>query len=463
MLGSPTHELLTVYFPSSRKMQDHQTAAREIPGRSSGSKQPVAWLHLPARQVSWTVLDQALLGIANFATTLLLARWLSPADYGAYTVATAAFWTILPPYGGLLAEPILIFGAVRFRDQLASYFTVLTLFHCCFSAFIAFGFAAAGVCLVFSGSEVSGFGLLGYALAAPVLPMLPLLRNTLYAQSAPRRAAGVAAVYLAGTLVILYLLYTSGTLSPFTAPLAAAGATAVATACVFAARRPELSSLWQGRDFARCVASAHWRYGRWASVTQAVEAFPSTFFYLLIPLLAGLEANAAVRVLIVLIMPAIQAILAFRLLLVPALRRMREQGYIPSIIWRALIVLVAGAALYALLIAEFGGPLMDLLYRGRYGEYARFAWLTGLIPVPFAAMEVLGSFLRARERPDRILWANMISAVVTVVFGGAAVAAWGLLGALLGLLGAYVTTMLVMAWWVIGWSRRRRPIDSTHP
>jgi O-antigen/teichoic acid export membrane protein len=415
-------------------------------------------------QASWTIVDQALLGVANFAATLVLARWLAPVDYGGYTLATAVFWTVLPPYAGLLAEPILVFGVVRFRDQLASYLTVLILFHCCLAALIVFGFAAAGLCLLFSGSEVSGFGLLGYALAAPVFPVLWLLRCTLYAQSEPRRAAGAAAIYMAGMFAILYLLYRSALLSPFTAPLATAGASVVAVVYVIAVQRFRLLSLWPGRDFALRVVSAHWRYGRWASVTQAVEAFRSNFFYLLVPLLVGLEANAALRVLIVLIMPMIQAILGVRLLLVPALGRMQERGHVAVLIRKALILLLVGATLYAILIAEFGGNLMDLLYSGRYVQYARFAWLVGLIPLPFVAMEVLGSDLRARERPDLILWANIISMAVTVVCGGAAVAAWGLLGAILGLLGSYVTTMLVMALWLLGigiWAQRRKGIGST--
>ena len=117
--------------------------------------------------------------------------------------------------------------------------------------------------------------------------------------------------------------------------------------------------------------------------------------------------------------------------------------------WVALIVLVAGAIFYTLVVGLFGGPVMDLVYRGRYTQYSHLAWLVGLIVLPSAAIAVLGSALRAYERPDLVLWAYVASTAVTCVFGVAAVATLGLLGAILGLLAGYVTTMLVMFWWML--------------
>jgi O-antigen/teichoic acid export membrane protein len=70
---------------------------------------------------------------------------------------------------------------------------------------------------------------------------------------------------------------------------------------------------------------------------------------------------------------------------------------------------------------------------------------------------VFGSALRAYERPDRVLMAYVFSTAVTCIFGVAAVATWGLLGAILGLLGGYLTTMLAMFWWVLHTDSRREP------
>ena len=178
------------------------------------------------------------------------------------------------------------------------------------------------------------------------------------------------------------------------------------------------------------------------------------------PIIAGLEANAALNALRILISPALHVIQASTLLLVPAFSRLRRGGRAAPLMWVALAVLLAGASLYALLIGLFGGPLMDLLFRGRYTQYTGYAWLMGLTVLPPAAIAVFGSVLQAYERPDRVLWAYVVSTVVTCAFGVAAIAAWGLLGAILGLLAGYVTTTLAMFWWVLRTGSRSEPPEA---
>lgn len=430
-------------------MQDrNEVGPREAPTLGGGRRASVAWFGRVIGQISWTMIDQALLGLSNFAATLILARWLTPIEYGGYTAASAVFWIVITAYHGLLTEPMMVFGSGRFRDRLSSYFAILAVFHCCISAIISAGLACVGLALMSWASTGSGSGMLGYALATPLILLLSLFRQAFYVESVPRLAAGASTIYMVGMLAIMYTLYRSAALSSFTAPLAAAGASALAIGSIIGWRRIRLWPPWRG-DFVKEVADAHWRYSRWAVVTGILTAVPASLYYLIVPLLAGLEANAALRALTILVIPPGQAYSAFTLLLVPAFARMRQRGWAASWVWKALIVLVAGGCLYALLIVEFGRPLMDLLYRGRYTQYADFAWLVGLIALPSAAIAALGSALRAYERPDRVLWAYVVSTAVTCVFGVVAVASWGLLGAILGMLGGYVTTAVVMLFWVL--------------
>jgi hypothetical protein len=88
-----------------------------------------------------------------------------------------------------------------------------------------------------------------------------------------------------------------------------------------------------------------------------------------------------------------------------------------------------------------------MLYVGRYARYAHLAWLAGLLVLPEAAMAVSAPLLRAYERPDRELSANLAATAVTCI-GIAGIAAWGVRGALLGLLAGRITTTLVEFWWV---------------
>jgi O-antigen/teichoic acid export membrane protein len=409
---------------------------------------PAAQFGSALGQVFWTVVDQGLLGLSNFGANLVLARWLTPSEFGGYAAARSVFAICTSAHVGLLTEPTMVYGPGRFRDRLLSYFAALTVLHWCVSAMISAGVGCIGVILTLWVSAVSGLSMIGYALGAPVILLLWLFRRIFYVQSVPRLAGFASTIYTAGMLAIMYMLYRWAALSSFSAPLATAGASALAVCSIIVRRGFRLWSPWRNQ-FVLEVARAHWRYGRWAVVTGILVSVPGSLYYLVVPLLVGLDANGALSAMFVLIMPAAQTSTALTFLLVPTFARMRGHGNAAPFIWKTFGALVMAGAVYALLIGQFGRPLMDLLYQGRYTRYANLACLIGLVVPPMAAISVLGSALRAYERPDRIFWAYVLSTAVTCIFGVPAVAIWGLLGAILGLLAGYSTTTLVMAWWVV--------------
>jgi O-antigen/teichoic acid export membrane protein len=397
-------------------------------------------------RVSWAFIDQAQLGLSNFAVNVFLARWLPPAEYGGYVTAAAVFWIALIIHAGLLADPLMVFGSGRFRDRSPAYSTVVLLLHCGMTAIIAATLAAIGTALLFCDDRTSGLSLLGFALSAPLVLLLPLLRRTIYLWSHPRLSAIASTIYLIGVVGLLYAFERSATLSPLTAPLAAAGASTLAITGIIAMRGFAWRASW-GRHFVREVAVAHRRYGLWSTVTGIINWGQGGLYFLVVPMLLGLKANAALNVLWILVMPVIHLGWASSLLLVPAFSRARREGSVVSLIWIALLVSGVGASLYALIIGLFGGRLIDVLYVGRFAQYAHLAWLTGLLVFPEAAMAVFAPVLRAYERPDRELSANLAATAVACI-GIAAIAAWGVRGALLGLLAGRTTCALVAFWWV---------------
>jgi hypothetical protein len=82
-------------------------------------------------QASWAIVDQALFSFSTFGTNLVLALWVTPAEYGGYMAASAAFWLAASIYDGLIAQPMAVFGSGRFHDRPAFYLPVLMVFHWC--------------------------------------------------------------------------------------------------------------------------------------------------------------------------------------------------------------------------------------------------------------------------------------------------------------------------------------------
>jgi hypothetical protein len=242
----------------------------EKPGLWSRNSVSLKKLSGAAGRVSWTFIDQAQLGLSNFAVSALLARWLIPAEYGGYVAAAAIFWVTMIIHTGLLADPMMVYGSGRFRDRSSAYGAVVLLFHCGMTAMISAALAAIGLALLFWNDRTSGSSLLGFALAAPLVLLLPLLRRTIYLWSHPRLSAAATGIYLVGILAILYGLKASAALSPFTAPFAAAGASTLAIAGIVAMRRRALESFPQGH-LVREVAVAHRRYGLWSTFVGIIN------------------------------------------------------------------------------------------------------------------------------------------------------------------------------------------------
>jgi O-antigen/teichoic acid export membrane protein len=252
------------------------------------------------------------------------------------------------------------------------------------SAIVSVGLVIAGLALMMWGSRTAGSGLLGYAATAPIVALLWLVRRKFYIWSHPRLAAGAGAIYTVGVFAIVFSLHRWGLLSPFTAPLAVGAASAWAIAAMVGLRRFDVR-LNRRRDVLREISADHWRYGRWAALTGVAVWVRSGLYYLVVPLLAGLGANAALNVLWNLVVPAVLLSLAASSVLVPAFGRARREGNATPLMWVILLGLTAGASLYSLFVGLFDGTLIDVVYRGRYSQYDGFAWLIGLIAMPTAA------------------------------------------------------------------------------
>ena len=62
----------------------------------------------------WAIVDQALFAVSNLIINVLLARWLSPREYGAFVTAYVVLILVSVAHAGLLIEPMMVLGPSRF-------------------------------------------------------------------------------------------------------------------------------------------------------------------------------------------------------------------------------------------------------------------------------------------------------------------------------------------------------------
>lgn len=400
-----------------------------------------AWLRWAGRGF-WAVVDQALFAGTNFLVGILLARWLEPAAYGAFSVAYSVFLLLGTLHTALWTEPMMVYGSGRFRDTFASYQQVLIGYHWRFGVVLAVGFLLAATGFGAAGQREMALSFLGLAFAAPTVLYLWLVRRGAYVLLEPRLAAYGGAAYLALYLGLALLLLRASFLNEATAFLA------MALAALLAAEGIRLL-LKAGADRAVDpgeIRELHWGYGRWALLAGMLSWVPGNLPLVALGGLKGLEAAAVFRAAYNLFMPVLHFQTALNALFFPLIARaVHRQGeaYARRWIWRIVLVHLVPASAY-ILLGLFAGPLTHWLYGGRYPEVASlFLWM---LPWPiFAAFSnALEAWFRSLERPQIIARAYAVSAAVTIL-GLAAIGLWEVHGAVGLLLAAKVALVLVLS------------------
>jgi O-antigen/teichoic acid export membrane protein len=393
----------------------------------------------------WAIADRGFFSVSNFVINIVLARWLSPHDYGAFTLAYALFLLVGAGHSALLSDPMLVFGPGTYRDRFSAYLDVLLRAHWVFAGGASFILLVTALVILLMGQSTLAVTLAALALAIPMILLQWLLRFACYVQLEPHRAAYAGASYMAFVLLGICGVEYVGWLSPAAAILLMGVASLVSVAGIFQTFRTQAPPVREKHLFHEVVAD-HWSYSRWIVGSNLLAWIPQSSFYLILPAWGGLGAAATLKALMNVILPPVHAYQALACLVVPALVRAREKASFGKIVRVVLGVWISGALLYWAVLGWFNRPVIDWFYNGRYTEHASLLWILGIVPILFAGELTFNSVLRARERPDQIFWASAVSTIASLTAGVALIFTWGLPGAAVGLLCSPIVNLAAMRW-----------------
>jgi len=381
----------------------------------------------------WALADQGLFTIANFLIHVLLARWLPPREYGAFTVAFTIFLLLGAFHIATFNEPMVVYGSMRRRESLSTYLDALLYCH--------FGFSLCGsalLLLVGASLWARDFGtvassLFAFSFAAPFILFFGLMRTMCYVrlEELPRAAQG-GGLYLILLLSGVLLLWRYELLSatPVIVVMGIASLTAGAWLVLLLRQEPFCRP---SSEVLREVCLRHWRYGRWSLATYACIWIQENLAYVLLPIWGGFETSAALRALMNLLMPLLRTYAALSGFMVAAFVRLRNQARFGSAVRAFLLVFLGGAIVYGGLLCVFHRSLMHWLYQGQYESSLSLVWPLGLFLLCTGVLSVFSSALRALERPDLVFWAQAFAALIAFTFGIGLMMGWGITEAVLGL------------------------------
>ena len=411
----------------------------------SGSrpKKLVRW----ATKGGFAILDQGLISGSNFLIGILLARWLFPAQYGAFSLAFSVFLLLSYVYQSLLSEPQGVFSGSAYRQCLRGYLKALLGIQAMVTVFglVLLGGSAAVVYAMGKADGLPG-ALAGVAIASPCILFFWLLRRAFYMNLAPARAAVGASIYFVLVTGGLFVAYKKNLISPFSAYLLMAiGALGTGFYLLSQVNKALPPDSVAGPTAAQAWRK-HWEYGRWALAVSVVTWIPYYMYYPLVSAFHGMAQAGQLKALMNLALPMEQSYTALSILFLPyAARVCREKGIQSSgpLVRRITMLFVFGALAYWAVLIPFKGLVFHLLYGGKYMEVASLIPYVALGTTLWSAAFGPAILLRAIESPDSIFYARIVASVLSLVVGVPATRAFGLWGVVASIIVANLAAFLI--------------------
>lgn len=395
-----------------------------------------------------SLVDQAFTSGVGLVASIALARWMSPADYGAFAVAFAAYLFLTVFHNALLLEPTSVIGPARHPQELLPYFRAQLRVHGILV------WPLTGIALIAAlvfwritpASPLPG-ALAGGGVALPVLLLLWLARRMCYVLQEPSVAVIGSAVYFALSLAALLALHFLNRVTPANSFLVL-GLTSLLGASVIFLRvgLARASKTVQPIVLGRQVLLENWKYGRWlvgSALFYAIATSTPTFF------VAGALSLDSAGVLRAMQIPSLvmtQIIASIGLLILPELSYDFGSGRLSTLRRKAIFVGMAlgiTALLFTLLLALTDAPVEHLLFNGKYARFAPMIPLLALVPVVNGFGTGYSMALRACQKPHYDLISNAIAAIVSVVSTILVVRHFGVFGAAAGLVLGFFTMNVI--------------------
>lgn len=388
---------------------------------------------------SLAITDQGLFAGSNFLLNVLLARWLEPAEYGAFALAFSIFMILRIFHSGVFTEPMMVFGPGKYRERFNEYLGILLRGH--FALMLPVVALLAGAAFMFGWlySPTVEQPFLALAIAGPFIILLAPLRRAFYVWLNPGWSALGGGVYLLILLASVVGLHVAGRLTPAMAFLAMGATSLIVCVLFLVLLRPTLAT---DSSTIQAVATDHWRYGKWAAAAAVPDWVVNNIYFLVLPAWGGLAEAGALKALLNLAMPAVQSFGALGVLLLPTLVRNRDFGGTRAMnrtMKLSLGLFLLGSTCYLAVLWGFRLQIFHLLYAGKYAAFASWPLLlAGLLPLAQSLTIVVAGALRALEQPDLVFWSFVGGSAAALVFGVQLARNFGVGGALVGLVVSYV-------------------------
>jgi succinoglycan biosynthesis protein ExoM len=386
-------------------------------------------------EAGWSLLDQAAVSGGNFLTTLVLARILSPTNYGTFSLLFLSLYAINTCHGSLVIYPLILNVASGKKDEFR-YLNGIAFLHT-LALSLPFAAALAGVTFFLHRMEVWPF----LALAMVGWQVQESARRTLLSGLRSRAAFLPDLLCYVGQGLILLALRSTSFVVIF---LVMASTSLVAALWQFGMVRFSLA-----KSFTLEPCRHAWQIGRYILAGNALNMATMQVPSWTLALAGGPLSVAGYQSLLNLVGVANPIMFSVSNLLIPAVARGSLRGQVAA--RRTMYYYGAryGLLLLPCFLILLAAPsyVMHFVY-GAQSAYLPLAPLLRPFVLAFALQylaTVIGAYEGGMERPKTYMWVQIAGTGVLVTAGVLLIYVYGIKGAVLGMLLASATRFVTFA------------------
>lgn len=402
-----------------------------------------------ANNGKYAALDQAVISLANFSASILLAAWVSPTELGVYTLGFLAIYFVRAVQNGLIIQPLNTVGAGQSDEVFKPFFSAIAVQQGFLSLFSGLAAAILGWVLTRTGNDTLGPAIFGLWFAFITWQYQEFLRRVFYTRGEVAKALWVSAAVNFLRLGFLFLISRFGEVDGLTGLTAIGWGSLLGSILGFILARGYFS-----KDLAGLLSiwRENFKFGRWILGASLMDWVVLDLYPILIAGLVSFAATGVYQTLQNLVAPIHVLLRAVDTYATPLLAKTYDQHG-----WRkfkrklGLIYLIVGIPVLGLLVLVlvFTPQLLFLLKGDTYLPYSDGIYLMALFYFFLFINRPLQLAFRALREGKQIFLSNILAMVSMLSVGFWLINRWGVYGAIGGqAVNAIIISLVLIVSWI---------------
>lgn len=390
-----------------------------------------------------SILDQGLFSGSNFLVNILLARWLTPEEYGAFAIAFSIYLLFAGISNSLTLEPMMIFGSTYFKEKIDNYLTKVFKSHIGLSLFLGFIFLLVS----FFTKNIVRETFISAAISLPFMLMVWFCRRTFYLKFKIDQAAIFSGIYSIVLLAGIIILKQREILYPYSIYFVFIIASLI-SAIYYKISNTAIRLVLLNDIAYQEILMSHWNYGKWIVLASIASSISTLLYTPLLGLVSSLNEAAAFKAIQNLTSPFQQLMAASSLLTLPFLSNnaqiLTRNNFNKKLAFMVMFFLFFSLS-YSSILIIFGRAIINVLYSSEF--YTDYYWLIpafSIVLILMAIIEPLTISCRAFEKPKIVLLSKIVSAITVLILGFVLVPDLKLQGIIICMITSIIFELLVI-------------------